>query len=211
MWICPNCETANNSRKKKCAVCDTEKPFSNENPNSASILKSKIQELEEQVLALNEERNLLSINKSELQKELSKINYTLNATSKEKEDLKKQLDKVKSDKALIENRLKQIENEKSSLSTSLSSTKTELENQVKNLQNEVQQLKQSDNTGCLGIIIVALIISLLVSMVTCSNRKNSNNSNIFLNQLREITLAPFIIKKLDNVGCVVRSSSYAQA
>lgn len=62
MWICPNCETANNSRKRKCAVCDSEKPFSNENPNSPSILKSKIQELEEQILILNEEQ--ISLNQS---------------------------------------------------------------------------------------------------------------------------------------------------
>jgi hypothetical protein len=196
MWVCPNCETANNSRKRKCAVCDSEKPFSNENPNTPSILKSKIQELEEQILILKEEQISLNQSKETLSSELSRVKYALNTSNSEKDNLKKQLEKITSEKTSIDNKLKQIEKDKTSLLTSLTTTKAELETKVINLQAEVEKLKQDDNTGCLGIIIVILFIGLIVSLVTRSTKK-SNNNDLFLEQLRETTQMPFIFKTID--------------
>jgi hypothetical protein len=180
MWVCPNCETANNSRKRKCAVCDSEKPFSNENPNSPSILKSKIQELEEQILILNQEQFSLNQNKEALSSELRRVKYALTTSNIEKDNLKKQLEKLTSDKTSVENKLKQIEKDKTSLSILLTSKKTELETQVTNLQAELAKVKR-----CLGIIIVVLFIGLIVSVVTCST-KNSTSYEV-----------PFVVTSID--------------
>lgn len=170
MWVCPNDETANHSNRKTCIVCGLEKPFSNENPNSPSILKSKIQELEEQILILNEEQISLNQSKETLSSELSRVKYALNTSNSEKDNLKKQLEKITSEKTSVENKLKQIEKDKTSLSSSLTTTKAEWEKEVTNLKAEVEKLKQDDNTGCLGIIVVVLIIALVVSVVTCSTK-----------------------------------------
>jgi uncharacterized protein YlxW (UPF0749 family) len=177
MWVCPNCETANNSQRYKCAVCESEKPFSYENPNSPSILRSKIQELEEQILILNEERISLNQSKETLSSELSRVKYALNTSNKENSRLKKELEKITSEKTNVDNKLKQIEKDKASLSSSLTTTKAELETKVTNLQAEVEKLKQDDNTGCLGIIIVILFIGLIVSVVTCSTKSSTADTS----------------------------------
>ncbi len=163
MWLCPNCETANNSRKRKCAVCDSEKPFSNENPNSPSILKSKIQELDEQILILKQEQFSFIQNEEKLILELNMKNASLLKSIKEKDNLLKQLEKIISDKTNIEYKLNQVENDNKILFNSFISTKTELEIQVTILQKSVVKLKQNENT--LGIIIIVLAIWLFLSIV----------------------------------------------
>jgi DNA repair exonuclease SbcCD ATPase subunit len=200
MWVCPNCETANNSRKRKCAVCDSEKPFSNENPNSPSILKSKIQELEEQILILNQEQFSLNQSKEALSSELNRVKYALTTSNNEKDNLKKQLEKITSDKTSVEYKLKQI----TSLSSLLTSTKTELESQVTNLQAEVEKLKQDDNTGCLGIIIIVFIIGLFIGVYEVRNLRSQteqlqNEKQEIESKLQSISSeVPVITSMLEN-------------
>jgi chromosome segregation ATPase len=49
MWICSNCETANDGRKKKCAVCDVDRIILEDDINTRPTLKNKLIELETQI------------------------------------------------------------------------------------------------------------------------------------------------------------------
>jgi len=118
MWVCSNCETANNSQKRRCAVCDSEKPFSTKNTNSSSLLKNKIQELEAQIFGLDLDLDSLERSNEALASELSTAKHTLTIYQNEKDRLKEEIEKINAEKKSIESKLKKIEVKKSIFSIS---------------------------------------------------------------------------------------------
>lgn len=186
MWICSNCETANDGRKKKCAVCDLDRVILDEDVNLKPSLKNKLNELENQIVYLKKIINDENIKYIKLNKEfvdqrnqfkeaeslLAETRRNLNISDVQRRELRNNLT-IKSNelsnlKSTYNVNLKDLERLREYVGK-LELEKLKFESTLLKKDKKIDELndsisKQSKNSQSLFLISVLLFVAFLLSI-----------------------------------------------
>jgi chromosome segregation ATPase len=185
MWICSNCETANDGRKKKCAVCDVDRIILEDDINTRPTLKNKLIELETQISNLRKIINDENIKYIRLNTEFVNQRNQLKAVENLLTDSRRNLNISDVQRRELRNNLSVKTNELNNLKSTYNIIQKDLENsreyvgklelEKRNFErkmldkdNEIKLLNEkyiskTKNADSLFIICIIILIILLVS------------------------------------------------